>query len=115
MMSGSLTAIGQYVICPKRHSTHAFLVCDVAVDCYAVHDVEYGRDSTFYDIPIVGCPAPLTSLPPSFACSSGAQRVPYSLVCDYRQDCSDASDESFCIYVDCDKNAPLRCGSSSEV
>ena len=106
---------GHYVVCPKRHLTHAFLLCDAACDCYADTDIVYERSSAFYDIPVSGCPAPLTSLPPSFACSSGAQRVPYTLLCDYRQDCIDGSDEAFCVHTDCHVSTPLRCGLSQEV
>ena len=39
--------------------------------------------------------------PPSFQCQSETQRVPYSLVCDHRQDCLDGSDETFCTFLPC--------------
>nr|KAG5693055.1 hypothetical protein BaRGS_028815 [Batillaria attramentaria] len=60
------------------------------------------------------CPAPLTSLPPSFTCASGGGRVPYSLVCDHRQDCQDGSDEELCVFPTCTGSTPLQCGDQQE-
>nr|KAG5711572.1 hypothetical protein BaRGS_016754 [Batillaria attramentaria] len=39
------------------------------------------------------------------------QHVPYTLVCDFRSDCSDASDESFCVYPPCPASQSLNCGN----
>ena len=35
-----------------------------------------------------------------FVCNDAAMTVPYSLVCDFRNDCSDGSDETLCSYAD---------------
>ena len=73
--------------CPKGHVTHSFLSCDLMSDCWAENHVS--------------CDAPLTPLPPMFECSKGADRVPYTLVCDHRPDCSDGEDEHFCVFPPC--------------
>ncbi|XP_025084037.1 G-protein coupled receptor GRL101-like isoform X2 [Pomacea canaliculata] len=82
--------------CPSLHYTHTFLACDVESECWAD---KYDNAKT--------CSTPLTSLPPSFSCINEIQRVPYSLVCDHRPDCSDNSDENFCIFFTCPLNKKL--------
>ena len=74
--------------CPLGHTARDFLACDIRSKCWS-------RDAT-------ECRAPLTPLPPSFTCTNGVERVPYTLVCDIRPDCSDDSDETFCVYPPCD-------------
>ena len=84
--------------CPAGHVTHSFLACDVQSSCWAT---EYDSADRFWTVPsFAACPAHLTSLPPSYACASGRERVPYTLVCDFRADSFDGSDESFCEYPD---------------
>lgn len=87
-----------FVVCPSGHVTQTFLACDVRSACWAQdHDV---------------CLAPLTmSLPPAFPCTKGNERVPYTLLCDHRPDCSDGSDETFCEYPACKISMPLQCGN----
>nr|KAG5701005.1 hypothetical protein BaRGS_022716 [Batillaria attramentaria] len=51
----------------------------------------------------------MTPLPPSFTCKKDEMRVPYTLVCDFRPDCSDASDEDFCVFRPC-KIGQFHCG-----
>ena len=36
-----------------------------------------------------------------FTCEHSTQKIHYTLVCDFRQDCSDASDENFCEHTVC--------------
>ncbi|XP_070206255.1 G-protein coupled receptor GRL101-like [Littorina saxatilis] len=56
----------------------------------------------------------MTSLPAMFKCSAGSQRVPYSLVCDHRQQCADSSDENFCVFAPCSGSTPLQCATSTQ-
>ncbi|XP_070179106.1 G-protein coupled receptor GRL101-like [Littorina saxatilis] len=51
---------------------------------------------------------------PSFTCDNGVQQVPYTLLCDHRQECSDNSDEDFCQFQPCSGSTPLQCGSSKQ-
>ena len=87
-----------FITCPDAHVTHLFLACDVHSACFALDS----RTS-------VSCPAPLTPLPPSFTCNNGVQHVPYTLVCDHRSDCSDRSDERFCVFTPCNVTSQFQC------
>lgn len=60
----------ELVLCPSGYVTHNFLACDVQSKCW----VHYGSSS-------FSCDAPLSSLPPHFACADGMGHVPYILVC----------------------------------
>ena len=43
----------------------------------------------------------MTSLEvPMMTCDDGVETLPYTLVCDFRKDCSDGSDEQ-CVYPQC--------------
>lgn len=87
-----------HVRCPDDHVTHTFLACDVRSACWAV-----GFGDSY------SCDAPLTPLPPMFMCTDGLERVPYSLVCDFRSDCSDDSDEDFCVFRPCALDVAFHC------
>ena len=87
-----------FITCPDAHVTHLFLACDVHSACFALDS----RAS-------VSCPAPRTPLPPSFTCNDGVQHVPYTLVCDHRSDCSDRSDERFCVFTPCNVTSQFQC------
>nr|KAG5710532.1 hypothetical protein BaRGS_013178 [Batillaria attramentaria] len=43
-------------------------------------------------------------------CTNGFERVHYTFVCDYRPDCSDASDEKFCVFPPC-RITEFSCGN----
>lgn len=86
------------VQCPLHHITRTFLACDVNSQCWAdTYDSSRSCDTL------------LTSLPPSFACANEIQFVPYTLVCDHRPDCSDSSDEYFCVFPSCPPHQYFRC------
>ncbi|KAK7093469.1 hypothetical protein V1264_007216 [Littorina saxatilis] len=92
---------GSHVTCSAGHVTLNFLACDVKSECWA----------SPLDSPGSACDAPMTPLPPSFACLNGAERVPYTLVCDHRSDCSDNSDESFCVFPSCRLSGKFQCAN----
>ena len=100
-----------YIICSGNHVTHTFLACEE--NCYG--DSMF-MESEKWGVPEpTSCHAPLTSLPPLFLCNNGGQRVPYSVLCDFRSDCTDSSDEDFCTFLQCIANIQRSCGSSKQV
>ena len=124
-LTGSLTTPlppGRTAVCPGGHLTHAFLACDPQSRCWGREPVRFGLTGADWDVPTAATcrPSPpssssLTSLPPSFACADGSQRVPYTLVCDYGPDCQDGSDEDFCRFPECPADRALLCGASPQV
>ena len=96
------------VPCPGNHATHDFLSCDpdshcgasfYTSTCIVVHnDVTSRGTATDKDV----------STTETFPCSGSGKAVHYSLVCDFRNDCPDGSDETFCVrqQADCDE---FRC------
>ena len=102
-----------HVTCPLGHMTLDFLACDVQSACWS--DV-VSTDGDRWGVPsYASCPAPMTSLPPSFQCGSGDQMVSFSLVCNYRSDCSDSSDEKFCEHPPCAPKSEFLCLPSRQV
>ena len=100
------------VICPDGHVTHMFMTCDMATFCWAEGEITLNSDPDSWALPTSqSCPARLveTSLPPSFRCQSEKQHVPYSLVCDHRQDCLDGSDETVCVFLPCQQQFQFQC------
>ena len=97
-LSTNLFPKALFVECPDGHMTHVYLACDVHSACFAL---DFSTS--------VSCPAPLTPLPPSFTCNNGVQHVPYTLVCDHRSDCSDHSDERFCVFTPCNVTSQFQC------
>ncbi|KAK7485640.1 hypothetical protein BaRGS_00023089, partial [Batillaria attramentaria] len=81
-----------YTQCPTGHVTHDFLACDVQSACWSRDDLSES------------CLAPL------FTCTNSFERVHYTFVCDYRPDCSDASDENFCVVPPC-RMTEFSCGN----
>ncbi|PVD27155.1 hypothetical protein C0Q70_12309 [Pomacea canaliculata] len=76
-----------YVSCPDGHFTFDFLSCDQASHCgaqmSALHCLTWTRSRK----------SVLTNM---FVCRDHSNSLPYSLVCDFRPDCLDESDERFC-------------------
>ena len=100
--------------CPRGHMTHDFLACDAQSECWARDTVSDSTSCWAGDggrTASGSCAASLTPLPPSFPCSSGWGEVPYTLVCDHRADCSDDSDEQFCVFPPCDGKTEFDCGN----
>ena len=97
-----------YVICAREerhknlsHVTHGFLACDVLSDCFTTSDQASSRL----------CKRVMDPSPPSFTCHNNVQHVPYMLVCDHRHDCTDGSDEDFCVFPPCeDPSINFHCG-----
>ena len=114
-VSSSSAAHSSFVSCPKKHVTHSFLACDLPSACWLTSNGIFVSTEEGKDIPLASsCPINMTSLPPSFLCTSGVQRVPYTLVCDHRADCQDNSDEDFCHYAACSRST-FTCGVSKQV
>ena len=106
----------KFVTCPNKHLTHAFLACDSTSSCWVETELTFDDLKESWDIPSSSsCRVNMTSLPPSFLCTSGVQRVPYTLVCDHRADCQDNSDEDFCRFLLSEGTPSLRCSNSKEV
>ena len=85
--------------CPAGHVTYNFLSCDLQAACMPNH-----TSSIFF------CESSLLPPPPMFKCSNQMEHVPYPLVCDYRPDCRDHSDENFCIFPSCSGES-FQCGN----
>ncbi|KAL8612178.1 hypothetical protein ACOMHN_018467 [Nucella lapillus] len=99
-----------WIVCPSNHTVHNFLACDSFSRCWGVNSHSFSHSPESWDIPSAfACPVAMTSLPPSYGCERGGQRVPYSLVCDHRQDCEDNSDERHCFHRPCPRGH-VPCG-----
>ena len=82
------------VRCPVGHFVHSCLACYTESHCgvdvawsHCTVSVDAGRWALNSDGSIV-----------MFACADKRRTLPYSLVCDFRHDCLDHSDESFCLH-----------------
>ena len=87
---------GGYMKSPEGYVTRTAFACD-GTSGYS------SRDSSRH-------PCPLTPPPPLFTCTNQYQSVPFTLVCDFRRDCNDHSDEDFCIFPLCSYEQ-LDCGN----
>ena len=82
---GDLSAV-PFIACPAGHLTHSFLACEAKSACYKQGNA---------------CLSHLTHIPPLFTCASEIEHVPYTFVCNFRSDCSDDTDENFCVTRKC--------------
>ena len=90
------------VECHHREATRQFLGCDVSSG---------GRDSP--DTP--PCPHDRRDLDSLwFQCRDNSGCVPYTLVCDHRQDCADGCDEDFCSFEEC-SSTECECREGNQV
>ena len=87
------------VICPGGHVTHAFLLCDPKCRCGQHVCRFFQRTNTISEV--VSLAQNATDIVTMYSCSSVDTEVSYSLLCDFRQDCADNSDESFCHHPAC--------------
>ncbi|KAL8586920.1 hypothetical protein ACOMHN_051025 [Nucella lapillus] len=90
--SSLLPSEGRYA--NQSHVTHEFLACDSKSHCLSGEECGLRSDPP----------------PPSFGCDSERQEVAYTLVCDHREDCSDRSDERFCVFAPCPRHSAFDCG-----
>ncbi|XP_040066433.1 MAM and LDL-receptor class A domain-containing protein 2 isoform X1 [Ixodes scapularis] len=88
-------------------------------DVIALDDVSFGDSCTFsgQDFPDTepSTPSAVTASPHScdanqFACVSDGSCLPLDRVCDFRNDCADASDESGCVSARCGFEDGVMCG-----
>ena len=89
-------------VCPNGQNIHAFLSCyphnecgqDLPHLCTFLKNSDNVIDSKREDV------VRMTSSR-AFTCNDGVIRLSYTLVCDFRYDCQDGSDESFCHHFPC--------------
>ncbi|PVD29173.1 hypothetical protein C0Q70_11770 [Pomacea canaliculata] len=79
-----------FVKCSHRHVAIDFLSCAKDSNCDVKRDISM-------------CELPGKGSFPMFKCDDNVQTIPYTLVCDYRPDCVDNSDENFCVIPECTK------------
>ncbi|XP_076464779.1 uncharacterized protein LOC143296633 [Babylonia areolata] len=91
----------EYVTCPSGHVTQTFMACDVKSVCWA-NQIDASTEACDYHV---------TPPPPSMECMNGVDHVPYTLVCDHRPDCSDNSDENFCVFPSCRVLGKFQCSN----
>ncbi|XP_070196645.1 G-protein coupled receptor GRL101-like [Littorina saxatilis] len=72
--------------CPSGHVVRDFLSCDLQSQCRDERDRKLCE--TEGDVAL-------------FQCEHSSQSVHYTLVCDFRLDCPDGSDENFCVHPQC--------------
>ena len=93
------TSISAFIICPGGHITHTFLSCDseshCGVDEHPTHcpliSIDNGNRKK---INVGGYRSSLAVQ--MFQCHEYGGTIPYTLVCDFRNDCKDNSDERHC-------------------
>ena len=101
--------------CRDKHRTYEFLACDLESDCLK-NDVLLRTSPDALTIPTSAwCDTSSTTDELYFLCSSRSERVPFTLVCDFREDCTDGSDENFCVHPPCSKEKQVPCGNSGQV
>ena len=102
--------------CRRGHVTHCFLAHDTNSGCWT-HDDIIGKEQELWlsNSPLSSCGQSLTAFPVRFVCVGSGDTLPYTLVCDHRQDCLDNSDEEFCVFPPCTGTTPLKCATSRQV
>ena len=87
------------VTCLNGHVTHAFLSCDRKSRCGQVicHFIKERTNPT----EAISAAELSVDTVAMYSCTSDGTEVSYTLLCDFRQDCADNSDESFCHHPAC--------------
>ncbi|KAL8597223.1 hypothetical protein ACOMHN_051536 [Nucella lapillus] len=89
--------------CRDNHTAHTFLACDVSTNCSALSP----------DV-VLACSHEFSPPVPFFTCKNHMEHVPYTLVCDFRSDCCDSSDEDFCHFPACDSKTEYECADGKQ-
>ena len=104
------------VTCRSGHVTHCFLALDVSSSCWTHDDVINEGESLWQSTSLLSsCWSSMAAFPEKFVCWGSGDPLPYTLVCDHRQDCLDNSDEEFCVFPLCTGTTPLKCATSQQV
>ncbi|KAL8597276.1 hypothetical protein ACOMHN_051587 [Nucella lapillus] len=104
MPSPSSWGLDNMTSCRHNHTAHTFLACDVTTNCSVASQEEIPKCINAFSPPV-----------PFFTCRNQMGRVPYSLVCDFRSDCCDGSDEDFCHFPACDSKTEYECADGKQV
>ncbi|XP_076445819.1 uncharacterized protein LOC143283464 [Babylonia areolata] len=89
------------VTCPLQHMTHELLACDSKSLCNRLESAEEWYRGT--------CNIAQGQTHEYFYCGTCDDFVPYSVVCDFREDCIGGDDEDFCVHPTC-KTHMMDCG-----
>ena len=87
------------VICAEGHVTHAFLSCDLKSRC-GQSKCNFYKETRLV-VEVISATHHSVDTVAMYSCSSVDTELSYSLLCDFRQDCADNSDESFCHHPAC--------------
>ena len=87
------------VTCAAGHVTHGFLSCDQKSRCGQA--VCYFVRETRNAGKVISTVQHSAETVAMYSCTGVDTEVSYSLLCDFRQDCADNSDESFCYHPPC--------------
>ena len=87
--------------CPAGHLVHSFLQCSPGSRCGvegAIRHCHVSTEDSWWSVHAasVGTLPVQSVIISMFECDNKRGTVPYTLVCDFRPDCSDHSDEMFC-------------------
>ena len=89
------------VVCPRGHVAHAFLSCDIKSHC-GQSTCFFTKDTRTWNVTeIKFTDWRSIEVVAMYSCSNSERQVSYSLLCDFRQDCDDNSDENFCHHPVC--------------
>ena len=87
--------------CPGGQMTHEFLSCDPKSSC-GKSQCRFTRRKTHVPPVLPVSTANLFAIVDMYSCVNDNTFISYTLVCDFRSDCEDNSDESFCTHPPCE-------------